>query len=51
AVIKDLQAKEKTGGYGKDDIFRLKNETQKLVDDANSKLEDSFGRKEKEIAG
>jgi len=34
AVIKDLQEKEKTGGYGKDEIFRLKNETQKTVDEA-----------------
>jgi len=48
-VIKDLQAKEKEGGYGKDDIFRLKNDTQKLVDDANKKLDDMFGKKEKEI--
>ena len=48
-VIKDLQAKEKSGGYGKDEIFRLKNEAQKLVDDANKKLEDSYTKKEKEI--
>lgn len=48
-IIKDLQAKEKAGGMGKDEIFRLKNEAQKLVDDANKKLEDAFGKKEKEI--
>lgn len=48
-IIKDLQAKEKEGGFGKDDIFRLKNETQKMVDDTNKKLEDIFTRKEKEI--
>ncbi|MBU6232548.1 ribosome recycling factor [Patescibacteria group bacterium] len=48
-VIKDLQAKEKSGGYGKDDIFRLKNDAQKLVDDANKKLEEAFAKKEKEI--
>jgi ribosome recycling factor len=48
-VIKDLQAKEKEGGFGKDDIFRLKNETQKMVDDTNKKLEEIFSRKEKEI--
>lgn len=51
AVIKDLQAKEKEGGYGKDDIFRLKNETQKIVDEANKKAEEVFGKKEKEILG
>ena len=48
-VVKDLQAKEKSGGYGKDEIFRLTKETQKLIDDANKKLEDALARKEKEI--
>ncbi len=51
AVVKDLQAKEKAGGYGKDEIFRLKNETQKLVDDVNKKLDDSYVKKEKELIG
>jgi ribosome recycling factor len=51
AVIKDLTAKEKEGGYGKDDIFRLKNDTQKLVDEANKKLEEMYSKKEKEIVG
>lgn len=48
-IIKDLQAKEKTGGFGKDDIFRLKNEVQKLVDVANGKLEELTVKKEKDI--
>jgi len=48
-VVKDLQAKEKEGGYGKDEIFRLTKETQKTVDDANKRLDDSFAKKEKEI--
>jgi ribosome recycling factor len=50
-IVKDLQAKEKDGGYGKDEIFRLKNDAQKLVDDLNKKLEDAYTRKEKEILG
>ena len=50
-VIKDLTAKEKEGGYGKDDIFRLKNDTQKLVDDLIKKLDEMYTRKEKEIVG
>jgi ribosome recycling factor len=50
-VIKDLQTKEKEGGYGKDEIFRLKNETQKIVDEFNKKLDDMNDRKEKEILG
>ncbi|MFA6601681.1 MAG: ribosome recycling factor [Candidatus Paceibacterota bacterium] len=48
-VIKDLQEKEKSGGYGKDEIFRLKNDVQKVVDDANKKLEEAYGKKEKEV--
>ena len=50
-VIKDLTAKEKEGGMGKDEIFRLKNETQKIVDDFNKKLEDMYAKKEKELLG
>lgn len=49
AVIRDLQAKEKSGGYGKDDIFRLKNETQKMTDEENKKLDALYEKKEKEI--
>lgn len=48
-VMKDLQAKEKAGGLGKDEIFRHKNEAQKMVDEANKKLEDLYAKKEKEI--
>ncbi|MEK7501377.1 MAG: ribosome recycling factor [Patescibacteria group bacterium] len=48
-VIKDLQVKEKAGGMGKDEIFRLKNETQKIVDELNKKLEEVYSKKEKEI--
>ena len=51
AVIRDLQNKEKEGGMGKDDIFRLKGETQKIVDEANKKLEEMLAKKEKEILG
>ena len=50
-IIKDLQNKEKEGGYGKDEIFRLKNETQKMVDDCNKKLDEHYSKKEKEILG
>ncbi len=48
-VIKDLQNKEKSGGVGKDDIFRYKNDTQKIVDEANKKLEEMYVKKEKEV--
>ena len=48
-TIKDIKAKDKTGGFGKDDIFRLEKDAQKLVDDANKKLDEAFAKKEKEI--
>ncbi|MDE2038033.1 MAG: ribosome recycling factor [Patescibacteria group bacterium] len=51
SVIKDLQAKEKAGGFGKDDIFRLKNDIQKLIDESNKRLEEAYEKKEKEIVG
>lgn len=50
-VIKDLDAKEKAGGYGKDEIFRLKNEVQKTTETTNKVLEGLFAKKEKEIIG
>jgi len=49
-TIKDIKAKEKTGGFGKDDIFRLEKDAQKLVDDANKSLDAAFAKKEKEIS-
>ncbi|MFA6314877.1 MAG: ribosome recycling factor [Candidatus Paceibacterota bacterium] len=51
AVIRDLDSQEKTGGMGKDDVFRLKHETQKIVDEAVKKTDETFTRKEKEILG
>jgi ribosome recycling factor len=48
-IMKDLAIREKTGGLGKDDIFRLKNEAQKIVDETNKKLDELAARKEKEI--
>ncbi len=47
--IKDLQAKEKEGGIGEDEVFRTKKEIQKMVDDMNKKLDDMYAKKEKEI--
>jgi ribosome recycling factor len=54
-VLKDIQSKEKgsdtIAGMGKDEVFRLKNEIQKIVDETNKKLEDLYMKKEKEIIG
>lgn len=49
-IVKDIEAKEKLGGMSEDEKFRFKAEMQKLVDAGNKSLEDTFNRKEKEIA-
>lgn len=48
-VMKDLQTQEKNDGMGKDEVFRLQKEVQKMVDEGNKKLEEIYMRKEKEI--
>ena len=48
-ILKDIEAKEKEGGMGEDEKFRLKKEVDKLSDAENKKLQDAFDRKEKEI--
>ena len=48
-TIKDIQAKEKAGEYGKDDTERNRTEVDKLVKEANARLEELLTRKEKEI--
>ncbi len=45
----DIQKKEKEGGMGEDEKFRLKKEMEKITEDTNKKLEEMAGRKEKEI--
>lgn len=46
---KNIEKKEKEGGMGEDDKFRLKNEMQKIIDECGKNLETLFGKKEKEI--
>ncbi len=48
-VHSDVERLEKEGHTGKDDTFRAKQDLQKLVDEANKKLEELFAKKEKEI--
>lgn len=48
-VWEDIQAKEKEGGMGEDEKFRLKEQMQKIVDDANKALEELADKKETEI--
>lgn len=46
---KDIQDQEKEGTVTEDDKFRLKEEMQKKVDDANAELEKLFDKKETEM--
>jgi ribosome recycling factor len=46
---KDIQDQEKEGTLTEDDKFRLKEEMQKKVDDANAELEKLFDKKETEM--
>ena len=48
-IHSDTDKQEKSGTMGKDDAFRTKQDLQKLVDEANKKLEELFEKKEKEI--
>lgn len=48
-VWNEIQDREKEGGMGEDDKFRLKIEMQKIIDDANKKLEEVAEKKDKEI--
>ncbi len=49
-AIKALEAAEKEGGIGKDEVQRVKNELQKLIDAANDEFATLLERKEKEIS-
>ena len=48
-TVKEIEEKEKQGGMGEDDKFRLKDELQKHVDAAGKMLEDMSSKKEAEI--
>jgi ribosome recycling factor len=48
-ILNDLDRKEKDGIISEDEKFRLRNELQKLVENANDKLSELALKKEKEI--
>jgi ribosome recycling factor len=48
-IGKTIEEKEKSGGMGEDDKFRLKEEMQKVINDTNKKLEELAEKKEREI--
>lgn len=48
-AVREIDTKEKAGGMGEDEKFRLKKELEKLADAEGKKLEETLARKEKEI--
>ena len=48
-IWSEIQKKEREGGMGEDDKFRLKNEMQKIIGEASKKLEELAAKKDKEI--
>ncbi|MEK7582014.1 MAG: ribosome recycling factor [Patescibacteria group bacterium] len=50
-IWNDIQAKERDGKIPEDEKFRTKDELQRLVDEAHTKLEVIFEKKEKEVLG
>ena len=49
-AMKSLDAAEKEGGMGKDEVARLKTEVQKLIDAGNESLSQHLEKKESEIS-
>ncbi len=49
-ALKTLEAAEKAGGMGEDEVARLKTDVQKLIDEGNSALLKILNKKETEIA-
>lgn len=50
-VLDDMNEQKKAGTMTEDDIFRAKEELQKVIDEANGNLEAIFEKKEMEVMG
>jgi len=50
-VLNDMNAKEKEAKMTEDEIFRAKEELQKIINETNSNLEAIFEKKEREVLG
>lgn len=48
---KDIDTRNKAGEFGEDDRMSLREEMQKITDDANNELESIFAKKETEVLG
>lgn len=50
-VFREIEAQEKEGKMTEDELFRAKEELQKIINEANGNLEATFEKKEKEVMG
>ena len=50
-VLEDIEAKKKESKMTEDEMFRAKEELQKIINETNGNLEASFEKKEKEVMG
>ena len=50
-VLEDMEIKEKDGKITEDELFRAKEELQKITNETNNNLEMIFEKKEKEVLG
>lgn len=50
-VLSDIEAKEKDAKMTEDEMFRAKEELQKIINETNTSLEATFEKKEKEVMG
>lgn len=50
-ILSDIEAKKKEAKMTEDEVFRAKEELQKIINEINGKLEAIFEKKEKEVMG
>jgi ribosome recycling factor len=50
-VLEDIETKKKESKMTEDEMFRAKEELQKIINETNGNLETSFGKKGKEVMG
>lgn len=51
AVLEDIETKKKEAKLTEDEMFRAKEELQKIINETNANLETTFEKKEKEVMG
>ena len=50
-VLEDIELQERDGKMTEDELFRAKEELQKIINETNGNLEATFEKKEQEVMG